>query len=116
MARIYQTDNSGHAQAVSQALIDAADGDTWKIRTTTGNNGRVAFEVPDDFPDTDVPDAEHDDAQGGGALHSGSVGALGDTAQNQEEPGEEVRHPAGRRRKGTKTEDQNTEARATQQS
>jgi hypothetical protein len=85
MGRIYETQNSAHASAVAQVLIDkAGDERAAQITTTTGQNGRVAFSVPDDFPDVKAPepdDSSDDQGPTGGALHPGVDRIIGDTEQ-----------------------------------
>lgn len=112
MGRIYETQNSAHASAVAQALIEAAGDDrASEVTTTTGQNGRAAFSVPDDFPDVKAPepdDTGDPDGPIGGALHPGVDRIIGDTEQDAlEPPAEEHGRQHKRRTKHTEhtTED-----------
>lgn len=111
MGRIYETQDSAHASAVSQTLIEAAGDDrAWQVTTTTGQNGRVAFSVPDDFPDVTAPDPDDTgDPNGptGGALHPGVDRIIGDTHQTGLEP--EPEQPEHHRKRRAKHTDQTTE-------
>lgn len=117
MGRIYETQNSAHASAVARALLEAgqATGDedrAGQITTTTGQNGRVAFSVPDDYPDVSVPEpgTESDEAASGGALHPGVDRVIGDTDPNALEPQEEQEPEQQTRRRGRRaTQEQEQE-------